>query len=116
MKKKARRFERIEYLGAAAEGAGNLLFDLSSGGAAFLHSQELPAGTKISLKVQDHILDAVVVYTAQRPNGGYRIGAQFLNLSDEMEEILETLVDDFSCGAQVTCNLIGIAQPAPKQP
>ena len=102
---KDRKAERIEFL-SGDDMHADLLIDLSTAGAAFLNSRELKPETRITLKINEFAIDALVVYCHQRSSDGYRIGTLFRNVSPELQKGLEDLVDNFSRGAGITCRIL----------
>ena len=60
--------ERIEHLNPDAREKKALL-DISISGAAFVHPRELKKETKLIVKIKEHSLNAVVVYTQGRAKG-----------------------------------------------
>ena len=106
MKEQERQFERIEHLSVEGEDHEKSLIDLSTAGAAFLYPREIKAGNKVSLKIKDYLVDALVIYCHKRADDGYRVGTRFRNVSAETQKKLETLVDDFSRGATLSYSCI----------
>jgi len=102
---KDRKAERVEFL-STDETPADLLIDLSTAGAAFLNSRELKPETRITLKINEFALDALVIYCHQRSNDGYRIGTLFRNVGPDVQKGLEDLVDSFSRGAGITCRVL----------
>ena len=98
MKEQERKFERIEHLNVEGEDQGKVLIDLSTAGAAFLHTLEIKAESKILLRIRDLSIDAIAIYCHKRAGDVYRIGIRFRNVSPELQKRLQTMVDDFSRG------------------
>lgn len=103
---KDRKAERVEMLSSEC-GKADRLIDLSTAGAAFLCSRELKPESKITLKINELMIDAHIVYCHQRANDGYRIGTLFKNVSPEVQKGLEDLVAGFSRGTGVVCKVLG---------
>jgi hypothetical protein len=101
---KDRVSERVEMLGND-DRAPKALIDLSVTGAAFIHPAAKKDGTKLSVKIKDFTLDAVVVYCQERA-GGFRVGVQFKNVPANIHASLKTMVDDFSRGVPLTCEIV----------
>jgi hypothetical protein len=97
--------ERIEHLNPDAREKKALL-DISVSGAAFVHPQELKNGTKLIVKIKEHSLNAIVVYTQGRAEG-CRIGVKFQNVSLAVQKDLGEFVDEFSRGVPLFCEIIG---------
>lgn len=101
---KERISERVELLGVD-DGVTKALIDLSSTGVAFIHPAEVKKGANLSVKIKDYVIDSVVVYCRQRADG-YRIGMQFRNVPPDMQKGLKILVDEFSRGVPLTCEVV----------
>ena len=104
MEMKERGSERIEFVGND-ESSKNILIDLSTTGAAFLFDSEQKKDTPISVAIKEYTLDAVVVYCQQRADG-YRIGLRFTNVPADVQSALKTLVEEFSRGVPLTCEIV----------
>jgi hypothetical protein len=109
---KERASERIEFLGAEEE-AKNALIDLSVTGAAFVHPIEAKKDSLISVKIKNYTLDAVVVYCSPRASG-FRIGMHFKNVPPEVQKSLLKLVEEFSRGVPLTCEIVDKSQKSDK--
>lgn len=105
---KDRVSERIELLGVD-ENAGRLLVDLSTTGVAFIHPTQAQRGEKMKVKIKEYIIEAVVVYCRQRAND-YRLGMQFRNVPHDIQTALKIMVDEFSRGVPLTCEVVGPAE------
>jgi hypothetical protein len=96
--------ERIEYLHPGDSGKKALL-DVSITGAAFIYPERKETGSKLVVKIRERQLDAEVVYCQQRLEG-YRIGVQFRNVAAGVQEELENVVDEFSRGVPIYCEIV----------
>jgi hypothetical protein len=105
---KERASERIELLGMD-DGAKKALVDLSTTGVAFIHPVEAKRGTKMKVKIKEYVIDAVVIYCRQRADD-YRLGMEFRNVPPDVQKGLKNLVDDFSRGVPLTCEVVGPAE------
>jgi PilZ domain len=104
MQMKERGSERIEFL-CAGEESENTLIDLSVTGVAFVHSSEAKKDSVISVRIKTFSLKAVVVYCQPRAQG-FRIGLQFKNVPADVQRSLGNLVEEFSRGVPLTCEII----------
>ncbi len=102
---KERGSERIEFL-CNYDPAQRALIDLSTSGAAFIHPVEIKKGTKISVRIKDYLIEAVIVYCQQRTDG-YRVGMQFIKVLPDIEKALKIMVDEFSRGVPLLCEVVG---------
>lgn len=96
--------ERIEHLNPD-EREKRALLDISVSGAAFVHPRELKNETKLTVKIKEHSLNAVVVYSQGRAEG-YRIGVKFQNVPFAVQKDLKEFVDEFSKGVPLFCEII----------
>lgn len=96
--------DRIEYL-QPDESQKKALIDLSVSGAAFNCSAPENKGNKIQIKIKEHTIEAVVVYS-QESFGGFRIGLQFKNVVPEVQKALKLWIDEFSRGVPLTCEIL----------
>ena len=87
------------------EKARKALIDLSVTGAAFLHPAEEKKGTRLSVKIKEYALEAVVVYSVERSDG-FRVGVQFQGVPDHVQKALKTMVEEFSRGVPLTCEIV----------
>ncbi len=101
---KDRSSERIEYITLGDSESGTF-FDLSATGAGCHFAKRLEKDSIVSVKVNDLVLKAKVVYCQERRDG-YRLGLQFLNVSDEQQKTLDDCIAKFSRGVSVTCGII----------
>ncbi|MBN2036459.1 MAG: PilZ domain-containing protein [Chitinispirillaceae bacterium] len=95
--------ERIEYLNPG-DTKKKALLDVSSTGAAFIYPERKEPGSTLVVKIKERQLDAEVVYSQQRLEG-FRIGVQFQNVAADMQEELEKIVDEFSRGVPIYCEI-----------
>ena len=86
--------ERVEVLKAQEQ---EMLLNLSSGGAAFLYSRALPKRQTIVLRINDTLVNGLVMYCHQRTDG-YRIGVRFSGMEAGILAQLNGMIDAFSCG------------------
>jgi c-di-GMP-binding flagellar brake protein YcgR len=96
--------ERVEYLNPD-ERHRKALLDVSITGAAFVHPQGEKIGTKMVVKIKEHELNATVVYSQERAEG-FRIGVHFQNVSFSVQKDLKNIVDEFSRGVPMFCEII----------
>jgi c-di-GMP-binding flagellar brake protein YcgR len=101
---KDRTSERIEYINLGESDEGSL-FDLSTTGACWHSKKRVEKDAVVSLKINELILKAKVVYCRERSDG-FRLGLQFLNISAEQQKKLNECVDAFSRGVSITCGVI----------
>ena len=101
---KERASERIEFLGAD-DSDENMLIDLSATGAAFVYHAEEQKDAQISVKIRDFTVDAVVVYCKPRTKG-FRIGLRFIDVSADVQTMLNTTVEEFSRGVPLACEIV----------
>jgi hypothetical protein len=101
---KERVSERVELLGVD-EQAQKALVDLSATGVAFIYPVEVKKGAKLSVKIKDYVIDALVIYCRQRADG-FRIGMQFRNVPPDLQKGLKILVDEFSRGVPLSCDVV----------
>jgi hypothetical protein len=104
MQMKERGSERIEYLSAGEE-AHNAPIDVSATGAAFIHPTAAKKDSLISVKIKTFTLEANVVYCQPRSKG-FRIGLYFTHVPAEVQKKLTLLVEEFSRGVPLTCEII----------
>jgi hypothetical protein len=104
MQMKERGCERIEFLGPEEETLRSLV-DLSATGVAFIHPAELKKDLLVSVKIKEFVLPAIVVYCQPRVKG-YRLGLQFKSVSPDMQNKLKTLVEEFSRGVPIACEIV----------
>jgi hypothetical protein len=104
--------ERIEMLNQD-EKAKKALLDLSVTGAAFLLPAEEKKGTRISVKIKEYALEAVVVYCSERSDG-FRVGIQFQGIPDHVQKALKVMVDEFSRGVPLSCEVMEPKNENPK--
>jgi hypothetical protein len=110
---KERGSERIEFLGPEEE-AKNTLIDLSVTGVAFIHPTAAKKDSLISVKIKSYTLDAVVVYCQPRAEG-FRIGMHFKNVPPDVQKSLVKLVEEFSRGVPLTCEIVDPDQNSNKE-
>ena len=99
---KQRSSERIEMLNSFGEPIS--LFDLSKGGACCFHEDKKDKGETVEVSIKDLSLRATVVY-CQRRTDGYRLGLKFVDVPDEKQALLASLVDRFSRGVPLECRI-----------
>lgn len=99
-----RKNERIESLNPI--GAEDLiLHDLSSTGVSCLHTVEKQPNSVVTVKINDLVLEAKVVYCQKRKED-VRLGLNFINVSPENQKKLNDIVEKFSKGIPVSCSVI----------
>lgn len=100
---KDRASERIEFinLNAANEPA---LFDLSKTGVCCYFSKKKDKDSIVSVRFNDLTVKAKIIYCQDRTDG-YRLGMQFLALTADQQKRLDELVDKFSRGVPISCNV-----------
>ncbi len=99
-----RKCERIELINSF--GAEELsLYDLSKTGICCYHSEPKLKNTIVEIRINNLKLPAKIIYCQKRRNG-YRLGLQFLKILPNIQEKLNTIVDNYSRGIPVTCNII----------
>jgi hypothetical protein len=91
--------ERIELLNP---GDGNVLFDLSKG--CCLYPRKLEKGAFVRITIDTLTLRARITYSIERTDG-CRVGMQFWGVSGPDLKHLEDLVDRFSRGVPLVCNV-----------
>jgi hypothetical protein len=101
---KDRISERIEYINTGESDTGSL-FDLSATGACCHGIKRIEKDTIVSIKINELLLKAKVVYCQERRDG-FRIGLQFLNVTAELQKAINDCVTSFSRGVAVTCGII----------
>lgn len=101
---KSRISERIQHISSDPENPG--FFDLSTTGVCCLDSKKREPGATITVKVNDVQLKAKVVHCTERTDG-YRIGVQFAGVDSKKEQQLEEIVEKYSRGVPVTCEIVG---------
>jgi hypothetical protein len=102
--------ERIEYINLDNEKEKSF-FDLSTTGICCLFRRRLATDVIVSIKLNELILKARVVYCQERTDG-FRLGLQFVDVSDDQRKILNERVEKFSRGVALTCAIVD----APKSP
>jgi hypothetical protein len=99
-----RSSERVEYINL--EGAKEKsLFDLSATGVSCLFYRKLKADSYVSVKINDLVVKARVVYCQERSDG-FRLGLQFVDVSGDVQKKLIDRVDKFSRGVAITCAIV----------
>lgn len=99
---KQRSSERIEMLNSSGEPIS--LFDLSNGGACCFHEEKKGKGETVEVSIKDLSLKARVVYCQQRTDG-YRLGLRFVDVPEDKQKMLTSLVDRFSRGVPLECQI-----------
>jgi hypothetical protein len=96
--------ERIENLNFEESG-GKSFFDLSATGLCCYHAKRFVKDSFVSVKINDLVLKARIVYCQER-NPGYRLGMQFSTLSEVQQKELNACVDKFSRGVPIACGIV----------
>jgi hypothetical protein len=99
-----RSSERIEHITLDNE-KDKSLFDLSVTGVCCLFNRRLPSNSSVSVKINDLIVKARVVYCQERTDG-FRMGLQFTNVTGEQLKKLSERVEKFSRGVALTCAIV----------
>ncbi len=99
-----RMSERIEYVDLDPA-KDKSLFDLSTTGVCCLFQRRLPNDSLVSMKINDLVVKARVVYCQERSDG-YRLGLQFVDISGEQQKKLNDRVDKFSRGVAISCAIV----------
>jgi hypothetical protein len=99
-----RSSERIEYLNPD-QSRKTALLDVSATGAAFIHPKAKNIGSRLVVKIRSHELEAAVVYSQGRIDG-FRIGVQFKNVPESLKNDLKDIVDEFSRGVPLFCEVV----------
>ena len=99
---KERASERIEFINSDGTGA---IFDISKTGIAFLYDKKVPDDNVIRIQLNDLKVDAKVIYSQERTDG-YRLGAQFQNLTAADQMVIDEIVDNFSRGVPTRCRVV----------
>jgi len=99
-----RTSERIEYINLDGEEAKSL-FDLSTTGVSCLFKRKLAGDAVVSVKINDLVLKARVVYCQDRRDG-FRLGLQFVEVSGEKQKTLNDRVEKFSRGVAIACAIV----------
>jgi hypothetical protein len=96
--------DRIENLNFE-EAGGRSFFDLSTTGVCCHYSKRLVKDSFVSVKINDLVLKARIVYCQDRQDG-FRLGMQFNNVSGQQQKQLNESVDKFSRGVPITCGIV----------
>ena len=101
---KDRGNERIEFL-SGDDTIRNVLIDLSFSGAAMNCPTERKKDSRLSVKIRDYVLDAIVIY-CQGMADGYRVGIHFINVAPDVQKSLKTMVEEFSRGVPIKFEIL----------
>ncbi|MGB7567333.1 MAG: PilZ domain-containing protein [Chitinivibrionales bacterium] len=96
--------DRIENLNFD-EAGDRSFFDLSTTGVCCYHTKRLVKDSFVSVKINNLVLRARVVYCQDRQEG-FRLGMQFGNVSSQQQKELNECVDKFSRGVPIACSII----------
>ena len=96
--------DRIENLNFE-EADGRSFFDLSTTGVCCYHTKRLVKDSFVSVKINDLVLKARIVYCQDRQEG-FRLGMQFSNVSSRQQKQLNECVDKFSRGVPIACGIV----------
>ncbi|MCU0610105.1 MAG: PilZ domain-containing protein [Chitinispirillaceae bacterium] len=103
----SRGSDRIEYLGGKGTGENWKLLDLSATGAAFICPTELSRGSRITVRINGHRIAATVIHTSEMAGDFcFRIGLRFENVPAEDKKWLADLVEEFSRGVPLACEIV----------
>mgnify|MGYP003565296773 CR=1 FL=1 len=98
-----RKNERIEFI-TSRDNEKMSFFDLSESGVGCYHSKGKEKSSFILVKINDLSLRARVIYCTKRKDD-YRIGLQFWNILPEKQEKLNSIVNQYSKGVPVSCQI-----------
>lgn len=99
-----RKSERIESI--SSNGLGEKpLYDLSKTGLSCFYSEAKAKNSFVVVKINDLLLRAKVIYCQKREKD-YRLGLQFWNILTERQVKLNELVEKYSKGVPVRCEII----------
>jgi hypothetical protein len=96
--------DRIENLNFE-EAGDKSFFDLSTTGVCCFHTKRLVKDSFVSIKINDLVLKARIVYCQDRQDG-FRLGMQFSNVSGQQQKQLNESVDKFSRGVPIACGIV----------
>jgi hypothetical protein len=99
-----RTSERIEYI-SFDNTKDKSLFDLSTTGVCCLFSKKVPDNTIVTIKINDLVVKARVVYCQERSDG-FRLGLQFVDVSNDQQKKLNDRIEKFSRGVAITCAIV----------
>lgn len=99
-----RKNERIEFI-SPNDTEEMSFFDLSESGVGCYHSKSIEKNSFILVKINDLSLRAKVVYCTKRKND-YRVGLQFWNILPERQDKLNKIVNQYSKGVPVSCQIV----------
>jgi hypothetical protein len=99
-----RMSERVEHINLD-DANEKSFFDLSRTGICCLFRRRLVTDALVSIKINDLKLKARVVYCQERKDG-FRLGLQFVDVSDDQQNKLNDRVEKFSRGVALTCAIV----------
>jgi len=99
-----RKSERIESI--TPDGSADTMpYDLSKTGVSCFHTEPRDKNSFVVVKINDLLLRAKVIY-CQKRDKDCRLGLQFWNILPERQTKLNELVEKYSRGVPVTCQII----------
>jgi len=108
-----RKSERIESI--TPDGSQDTTpCDLSKTGISCFHTEPRDKSSFVVVKINDLLLRAKVIYCQKREKD-YRLGLQFWNILPERQAKLNELVENYSRGVPITCEIIQDAAKTEQQ-
>ena len=98
-----RRSERIEFL--KVDNGVLPLHDLSATGVSCVHKSSKVPNSIVRCTLGDMTLSAKVIYCKPQIDA-FKIGLQFVKVTNQEQEAIDGLVEEFSKGVLIRCSVI----------
>lgn len=99
-----RKNDRVELI-TPTDSKETSLFDLSSSGIGCFYGKAKEKGSYVKVKINDLSFRAKVAYCIKRKDN-YRLGLQFWNILPERQKSLTDMVEKYSRGIPLSCEII----------